>query len=90
MILNPNVHSLMDMPRRQEYSPQVKESHLLSGFSRRPLRSPGEREVDARNIEVGQALGPNYTWMEALGGMISETIYLSLSTALINRSIGPQ
>ncbi|UCH11612.1 MAG: hypothetical protein JSU61_06900 [Fidelibacterota bacterium] len=29
--------------------------------------------------EVGQAIGPNYSWREALAGMISETIYCPLA-----------
>jgi ABC-type transport system involved in multi-copper enzyme maturation permease subunit len=29
--------------------------------------------------EVGQAIGPDYSWKEAIAGMISETIYLPLS-----------
>jgi hypothetical protein len=35
--------------------------------------------------EVGQAIGPNYSWEEALGGVLSETIYLPLSAFLIDR-----
>ncbi len=29
--------------------------------------------------EVGQTIGPNYSWKEAVAGLISETIYLPLS-----------
>ena len=29
--------------------------------------------------EVGQAIGPNYTWPDALAGVLSETIYCPLS-----------
>ena len=29
--------------------------------------------------EVGQAIGPNYSWSEAIGGIISETIYCPLA-----------
>lgn len=29
--------------------------------------------------EIGQAIGPNYSWKEAIAGMISETLYLPLS-----------
>jgi hypothetical protein len=29
--------------------------------------------------EIGQAIGPNYTWKEAIAGIISETIYFPLS-----------
>lgn len=33
--------------------------------------------------EIGQALGPGYTWKEAIAGMISETIYVPLSAFII-------
>jgi len=33
--------------------------------------------------EVGQAIGPGYSWSEALGGILSETIYLPLSGLLL-------
>jgi hypothetical protein len=29
--------------------------------------------------EVGQAIGPDYSWPEAVAGVVSETIYLPLS-----------
>ncbi|HMZ66153.1 MAG TPA: hypothetical protein PLF66_18830, partial [Leptospiraceae bacterium] len=29
--------------------------------------------------EIGQAIGPNYSWEEAIAGIISETIYVPLS-----------
>ena len=29
--------------------------------------------------EIGQAIGPNYSWLDALGGVLSETIYCPLS-----------
>ncbi|OQB72553.1 MAG: hypothetical protein BWX92_03601 [Deltaproteobacteria bacterium ADurb.Bin135] len=34
--------------------------------------------------EVGQAVGPNYSWKEAVAGMISETAYLPLSAYIIS------
>ena len=34
--------------------------------------------------EVGQAIGPTYSWKEALAGVISETIYLPLSAYIVN------
>lgn len=37
--------------------------------------------------EVGQALGPNYSWTEAFLGIISETIYLPLSVLVVRRLI---
>ena len=38
--------------------------------------------------EVGQAIGPNYSWKEAIAGAISETIYFPLSGFVINWLIG--
>lgn len=38
--------------------------------------------------EVGQAIGPNYSWKEAIAGIISETIYFPLSTFAANWLIG--
>lgn len=38
--------------------------------------------------EIGQAIGPNYTWKEALAGILSETVYLPLSAYLTNWLIG--
>jgi hypothetical protein len=34
--------------------------------------------------EIGQAIGPDYTWKEAFAGIISETIYFPLSAYIIN------
>jgi hypothetical protein len=33
--------------------------------------------------EVGQAIGPEYSWTEALGGIVSETLYLPVSGLLL-------
>jgi len=38
--------------------------------------------------EIGQTIGPNYSWKEAIAGMISETIYLPISAYLTNWLIG--
>lgn len=38
--------------------------------------------------EVGQAIGPNYSWTEALAGVLSETIYFPLSAYVTNKWIG--
>src|SRR4030042_3898401 len=38
--------------------------------------------------EIGQTIGPNFTWKEAVAGIISETIYLPLSAYLTNLMIG--
>lgn len=35
--------------------------------------------------EVGQALGPDYSWQEAIAGILSETIYLPLSGLIVAR-----
>ncbi len=37
--------------------------------------------------EIGQAIGPGYSWQEALAGMISETIYLPLSGLIAARLV---
>ena len=34
--------------------------------------------------EIGQTIGPNYTWKEAIAGILSETIYLPLSAYITN------
>jgi hypothetical protein len=34
--------------------------------------------------EVGQAIGPNYSWKEAIAGSVSETIYFPLSAFVTN------
>ena len=34
--------------------------------------------------EVGQAIGPNYSWKYAIAGVVSETIYLPLSALIVN------
>lgn len=34
--------------------------------------------------EIGQSIGPNYSWREAVAGVISETIYLPLSAWLVD------
>lgn len=38
--------------------------------------------------EIGQAIGPDYTWKEAIAGILSETIYFPLSAYLVNRLTG--
>lgn len=38
--------------------------------------------------EIGQAIGPDYSWKEAVAGIISETIYLPLSAYITNWLIG--
>ena len=38
--------------------------------------------------EVGQAIGPNYSWKEAVIGIISEAIYFPLAAVVTDRLIG--
>jgi hypothetical protein len=38
--------------------------------------------------EIGQAIGPNYSWKEAIAGIISETIYWPSSAYVTNWLIG--
>ena len=38
--------------------------------------------------EIGQALGPNYTWKEAVAGVISETLYFPVSALVVDWSMG--
>ena len=38
--------------------------------------------------EIGNAMGPGYSWTEAVAGIISETIYLPLSVFITNRLLG--
>ena len=38
--------------------------------------------------ELGQAIGPNYTWKEAVVGIISEAIYFPLAALVTDRIIG--
>lgn len=33
--------------------------------------------------EIGQAIGPDYSWSEALGGIVSETIYFPASGLIL-------
>ena len=35
--------------------------------------------------EIGQAIGPGYSWKEAVAGIISETIYFPASAWVVNR-----
>ena len=38
--------------------------------------------------EIGQAIGPQYSWKEAVAGIISETVYWPVSALVTNRLIG--
>ncbi|WP_309668343.1 hypothetical protein [Tabrizicola sp.] len=35
--------------------------------------------------EVGQAIGPDYSWSEAIAGIVSETVYLPISGLIVTR-----
>ncbi len=37
--------------------------------------------------EIGQAIGPEYSWSEAIAGVVSETIYLPVSGIIVARLI---
>ena len=39
--------------------------------------------------EVGQAIGPGYSWLEAVGGIIAETIYCPLAAWVAQRLLRP-
>lgn len=39
-------------------------------------------------VEVGQAIGPTYTWKEAVAGIIAETIYFPAAAFVTNWLIG--
>ena len=38
--------------------------------------------------ELGQAIGPGYTWKEAVIGIISEALYFPLAAAVTDRLVG--
>ncbi len=40
-------------------------------------------------IEIGQAIAPNYSGMDALGGIIAEAIYFPVAAVLTRRLLGP-
>jgi hypothetical protein len=35
--------------------------------------------------ELGQAMGPDYSWQEAIAGVLSETLYLPISGLIVSR-----
>ncbi len=37
--------------------------------------------------EIGQTIGPKYSWKEAIAGIISETVYWPLSAYIVDRLI---
>ncbi len=39
--------------------------------------------------EVGQSIGPGYTWMEGIAGVASETVYFPLAGFVISRMLRP-
>ena len=36
-------------------------------------------------MEFGQAIVPDYTWLDALGGIVAEAIYFPLSALFVKR-----
>ncbi len=40
-------------------------------------------------MEVGQAIVPDYTWLDAFGGIIAEAIYFPVSAVVVVRLIRP-
>jgi len=38
--------------------------------------------------EIGQAIGPDYSWADAVAGIVSEAIYFPLSGYVVNRLVG--
>ena len=40
-------------------------------------------------IEIGQAIAPSYSWMDAMGGILAETIYFPLAAVVTRRVLGP-
>lgn len=40
--------------------------------------------------EIGQAIGPDYTWKEAIAGMVSETIYVPLAAYVTSWLLGAE
>ena len=39
-------------------------------------------------IEIGQAIAPNYSWVDALGGIIAEAMYFPLAALATLRLLG--
>ena len=39
--------------------------------------------------EVGQAIGPGYSWTEAIAGIMSETVYCPLAALVADRMLRP-
>lgn len=39
-------------------------------------------------IEIGQAIAPNYSWMDAMGGILAEAIYFPLAATVTRRLLG--
>jgi hypothetical protein len=40
--------------------------------------------------ELGQAIGPGYSWTEAIAGILSETVYCPLAALTANRLLRPK
>ena len=40
--------------------------------------------------EVGQAIGPGYSWTEAIAGILAETVYCPLAALTVDRLLRPK
>ncbi len=41
-------------------------------------------------VEVGQAITPDYSWLDALGGIVAEAIYFPLAALVVVRLLSPR
>ena len=41
-------------------------------------------------VEVGQAITPDYSWLDALGGIVAEAIYFPLASLVVVRLLSPR
>jgi len=39
-------------------------------------------------IEIGQAIAPNYSWADAMGGILAEAIYFPVAVLATRRLLG--
>lgn len=39
-------------------------------------------------VEIGQAIGPGYSWLEAGGGIVAEAFYFPMSAWVVDRMLG--
>ena len=41
-------------------------------------------------VEVGQAITPDYSWLDAIGGIVAEAIYFPLAALVVARLLNPR